>query len=87
MHRYGPVLLRLVVMILYGPVFLGLTFIGFLRCGKARRLVVPFTVMLIMGFVSYIEQRYLITSELLLIPLFVIGAKRLRYVSAKKSCQ
>jgi hypothetical protein len=84
-HRYGPALLRLLVMILYGPVFLGLACIGFLRCRKARRLAVPFAVMMTMGFVSYIEQRYLIASQLLLIPLFVIGATRLRYLKTHEA--
>ncbi|HEX8774585.1 MAG TPA: hypothetical protein VF735_13510 [Pyrinomonadaceae bacterium] len=76
-RRYAPALLRLLVMILYGPVFLGLALIGFLRCRRARRLVIPFAVMMTTGFVSYIEQRYLIASQLLLIPLFVIGAESL----------
>ena len=84
-HRYGPALLRLLVMILYGPVCLGLALIGFLRCKKARRLAVPFAAMMIMGFVSYIEQRYLIASQLLLIPLFVMGATRLRHLTTHEA--
>jgi F0F1-type ATP synthase assembly protein I len=66
--------LRLLSMLLYGPVFLGFAFIGFCRSGmKVRLLAIHFIVVMIIGFAIYIEPRYLVTSQLQLIPLLIIG--------------
>jgi 4-amino-4-deoxy-L-arabinose transferase-like glycosyltransferase len=76
-HRYGPVALRLLTMVLSGPVLLGGALTGFLRSKRARLLIVPFVLISIIGFMAYIEQRFLIGPQLLLIPLFIIGVSRL----------
>jgi hypothetical protein len=72
--KYLTAGLRLLSMLLYGPVFLGFAFVGFWRSGmKARLLAIHFMVVMIIGLAIYIEPRYLVTSQLQLIPLFVIG--------------
>lgn len=73
-HKYLPIALRLITMFLYGPVLLGFAYLGFLHSnGKARILAVHFLVMMALGFVVFIQQRQLIASQFLLIPLFVMG--------------
>lgn len=72
---YPLIALRLLSMLLYGLVFFGLVALGIWR-SKERRilfLVIPYAVMIIVGFVAYADHRHFILSRLLLIPLFIAG--------------
>lgn len=76
MNRSLPLLLiRVLVMLLYGPVFFGLVIAGLWRNFKRENilLVIPFVIMVGVGIVAYIDQRHLVLSRLLLIPLLILG--------------
>jgi len=75
-NRSLPLLIiRGLVMLLYGPVFFGLVIAGLWRHFQRETifLAIPFVVMLGIGIVAYADHRHLMFSRVLLIPLFVLG--------------
>ncbi|HVG32890.1 MAG TPA: glycosyltransferase family 39 protein [Pyrinomonadaceae bacterium] len=75
-NRSWPLLIiRGLVILLYGPVFFGLVIAGLWRHFRRETifLAIPFVVMVSIGIVAYVDHRHLMFARVLLIPLFVIG--------------
>jgi hypothetical protein len=75
-QRSLPLLLiRFLVMLLYGPVFFGLVIAGLWRHFRRETifLAIPFVVMIGIGIVAYVDHRHLMFSRILLMPLFILG--------------
>jgi len=91
-HRSLPLLLiRFLVMLLYGPVFFSIVLAGLLRPLRRKTilLAIPFAVMVGISIVAYVDHRHLTLSRVLLIPLFVLGLmsllKRRAFVDAQST--